>query len=168
MRTTGVMLLVVTSTVWSGCGGSSCGDIGDSCVSFESCCSAMCVEGACGCHKVNDSCSTDSDCCANYGLGCFSGTCRAKSLNVGSICVTDAQCKSGLCVGWCTQECTSTSQCSGETICVFDSSDDSTASCFPYCGTGSNTSCPSFGAGVTCLPAATVEGGTMQVCGVES
>jgi hypothetical protein len=83
----------------------------------------------------------------------------APAKGIGEACASDAECGSGNCIGWCTQFCSSSSDCPGLNWCVTNGANQNI--CFPYCSSSSD--CYAF-PGTTCQTAATTDGFDMSVC----
>jgi hypothetical protein len=150
----------------NGGGGGSppvCADAGDSCVNVECCDDAICVDyggtlgTACG-----DPCTTGTDCnsgcCASLPNG--QGVCAPDEYcGIPAYCEGPGNCLSDTCVGWCTDYCSSDSQCPGDTWCVLNGADYQI--CFPGCDTNSDCT---YLPGTSCQYVTTVNGYGQYVC----
>lgn len=152
----------------SGNGGSSgpggCVDAGSSCSAASCCVGSRCVDIDDGLYCAAN-CVEGSDCvsgcCAQVDGGnpvCAPTSYCVPLKPVGMACSSDSECASNDCIGWCTQGCSSSSDCDGG-YCVENTSNENL--CFPSCGDTDH--CSTF-PGTTCQPSTSVDGIEMMVC----
>lgn len=151
------------------CNGGTCGEpckqTGQACYATSgggtNCCAGLtCTTSGCAapstCGGLAASCGSMFDCC--QGLTCprYGSTC-AKGL-IGDPCAENADCGSGICVGWCTKTCFSDAACGSTNYCIATSS---SYKCFPFCQT--NADCAIY-PGTTCKIGSDPDGLSLPVC----
>jgi hypothetical protein len=147
------------SAPWSAC------QANPACVSFAQC-EASCTTQSCNCEQSfpnGASLWLALNTCAT--TNCGPSTCGpCPTMGVGDPCTSDFDCTgAATCSAWCTQECTTSSDCSGLDVsgenlfgqnvyCILNG--DNVDSCFPGCST--NADCQGF-AGTDCESANAVD-----------
>ncbi|MFO0547336.1 MAG: hypothetical protein U0271_03050 [Polyangiaceae bacterium] len=140
-----------------------CADAGESC-DAEACCSGeTCVAfGGDSGNLCSANCSTGTDCvsgcCAMTQAG--QGVCAPQDYcGVGSLCETPENCLTDTCIGWCTDYCSNSNQCPGNSWCMLNNAGDQL--CFIGCD--SSADCAAY-PGTSCQSYTTVDNFTVNVC----
>ena len=149
----GVCQLGLTSAT-CGSGGGAC----IKCASAAKCSAHRCVPTAPSCGLTGTACTTAATCCS--GLTCRLGDGQCGKGALLDPCTDAGECYSGVCEGWCTQNCINSAGCGTSGVCVTTSGGYDI--CFPYCP---NTSyCTDNWPGTACRLVNDTSGTPFNIC----